>query len=446
MCGIAGVCHLHHQRVPDLAPSLAAMNQLQKHRGPDGQGTWTHRAAARGLGHRRLSIIDLDAVAISRCQTRAGNWVTYNGEIYNYLELREELGRDSFRTTSDTEVILAAYRRWGADCVDHFRGMFAFALWDEARRRRSSARATASASSRFYYTQVAATFSTSRPRSRRSCPFLPAIETDRECAQGVPGVPVLPRRADAVQGYLRAAARPRADASATAASQTRRYWEVYYDLDFDHTARVFRGALCASSLEESVAAPPSQRRADRRVRQRRPRLEHRRGHSRRGSDRTAWSGSRAAFDDGPEYDESRLRARSLAEQRPRAARRRQLTPQDFRREHPQSVIYHLDYPVGGAGLVPAVHGARLAARHRKVVLGGQGGDEIFGGYARYLIAYFEQCIKAAIDGTIERTATSSSPTSRSSPTSTALARSTSRCCRSSGGKGCSTTSTGATSA
>ena len=60
----------------------------------------------------------------------AGDWITYNGEIYNYVELREELGVENFRTTSDIEVILAAYRKWGYDCLDHLRGMFAFALWD----------------------------------------------------------------------------------------------------------------------------------------------------------------------------------------------------------------------------------------------------------------------------------------------------------------------------
>ena len=72
----------------------------------------------------------------------------------------------------------------------------------------------------------------------------------------------------------------------------------------------------------------------------------------------------------------------------------------LRRDTSSSVVYHLDYPGRRPGLVPAVHGLALAAQQRKVVLGGQGGDEIFGGYARYLIAYFEQCIKAAIDGTM----------------------------------------------
>src|SRR5207302_1355429 len=77
-----------------------------------------------------------------------------------------------------------------------------------------------------------------------------------------------------------------------------------------------------------------------------------------------------------------------------------ITPDDFR-DNIRRVIYHLDYPVAGPGSFPQFMVSRLASKHRKVVLGGQGGDEIFGGYVRYLIAYFEQCIKAAIDGTMQ---------------------------------------------
>src|SRR3954466_7180568 len=139
MCGIAGVFHTRGEYIQDLRVSLQVMNNLQRHRGPDGQGTWVDPVGTVGFGHVRLSIIDIDGGA-QPMSDDAGNWVTYNGEIYNYLELRDELGRDSFRTTSDTEVILAAYRRWGADCVQHFRGMFAFALWDERRRQLFCAR------------------------------------------------------------------------------------------------------------------------------------------------------------------------------------------------------------------------------------------------------------------------------------------------------------------
>lgn len=100
---------------------------------------------------------------------------------------------------------------------------------------------------------------------------------------------------------------------------------------------------------------------------------------------------------GDEFDESRY-ARALAEKKGFQLCEQDITAQDFM-DNLRKVIYHLDYPVAGPGSFPQFMVSRLAARHRKVVVGGQGGDEIFGGYTRYLIAYFEQCIKGAIEGT-----------------------------------------------
>src|SRR5437588_6208127 len=131
MCGLAGVLDLVHQPFADLGNVLRVMGELQRHRGPDGEGTWLHPHHHVGLAHRRLSIIDL-ANGNQPMGDGAGNWLAFNGEIYNYVELRRELGEDNFRTSSDTEVILQAYRRWGPACVERLRGMFAFALWDEA--------------------------------------------------------------------------------------------------------------------------------------------------------------------------------------------------------------------------------------------------------------------------------------------------------------------------
>ena len=107
MCGIAGVTRLSGHPVPELERRLAAMNQLQRHRGPDGEGIWVHPAGIAGFAHRRLSIIDLTTGQQPMADS-GGNWITYNGEIYNYSELRRELGVGRFRTSSDTEVILKA--------------------------------------------------------------------------------------------------------------------------------------------------------------------------------------------------------------------------------------------------------------------------------------------------------------------------------------------------
>src|SRR5262245_46004653 len=139
MCGIAGTRHLTGAALPALDHKLSVMANLLRHRGPDDEGTWTHPAGHTGLAHRRLSIIDLEHGAQPMTDGH-GNWIVLNGEIYNYRELRRELGEHHFRTTSDTEVVLQAYRRWGRGFVDRLRGMFALVIWDEERGELLAAR------------------------------------------------------------------------------------------------------------------------------------------------------------------------------------------------------------------------------------------------------------------------------------------------------------------
>jgi asparagine synthase (glutamine-hydrolysing) len=132
MCGIAGlIANAGTQPFPDL---IQQMTDAVAHRGPDGQGIWSQGSVA--LGHRRLSIIDLSELGKQpMADEQTGCVVTYNGEIYNYIELRNELialGRH-FRSGSDTEVLLSAYEQWGPDCVRKFNGMWAFAIFDPRR-------------------------------------------------------------------------------------------------------------------------------------------------------------------------------------------------------------------------------------------------------------------------------------------------------------------------
>jgi asparagine synthase (glutamine-hydrolysing) len=177
MCGIAGILNTSLAPVPGLRQKLAVTNTLLQHRGPDGEGLWSHARGHVGFAHRRLSIIDL-STGDQPMTDRHGNWVTYNGEIYNYVELREELGLENFRTTSDTEVILLAYRKWGDACVERFRGMFAFALWDEQRQRLFCARDRFGMKP-FYYTLVGDTmFFASEVKAL--LPFMERIDTDLE--------------------------------------------------------------------------------------------------------------------------------------------------------------------------------------------------------------------------------------------------------------------------
>src|ERR1700682_1977127 len=133
MCGIAGMFNLDGASV---APeSLQGMIRMLAHRGPDDTGF--HAENGVGLAHARLSIIDIAGGQQPMCNEDSSLWITFNGEIFNYLELREELlGKGHrFATRSDTEVILHLYEEKGEDCVRYLNGQWAFAIWDNPRRR-----------------------------------------------------------------------------------------------------------------------------------------------------------------------------------------------------------------------------------------------------------------------------------------------------------------------
>jgi asparagine synthase (glutamine-hydrolysing) len=131
MCGICGTTARSGDSV--AADTLDAMAATLRHRGPDDQGIWCSPDGRVGFGHRRLSIIDLSPAGHQPMHDSTGRLtITFNGEIYNFLELRRELEALShrFHPATDTEVILEAYRQWGLGFVDHLNGMFAFGLYD----------------------------------------------------------------------------------------------------------------------------------------------------------------------------------------------------------------------------------------------------------------------------------------------------------------------------
>lgn len=392
MCGIAGFIHLKQQKLPRADRVLNAMSGLIRHRGPDGDGVWIHPAGHVGFAHRRLAIIDLDTGQQPMADA-SRSWITYNGEVYNYPELRDEIGRDSFQTTSDTEVILAAWRAWGLDSFQKLRGMFAFAIWDEPTQRLVCARDRFGIKP-FYYTVVNNVLYFAS-EVKALLPILERIETDHDAFREylsfqlcLDGKTLFKGVRELRPGHLLTVE--------NGVVRESRYWEVFYHLDFDHTNRYFArrvreliedsvrvhlradvpvGAYVSGGLDSSIVASLASRVAD--------------------GPMQCFTGK---FTFAPEFDESH-HARALADFCGAKLHELDVTVNDFT-DCIRKVIYHLDYPVAGPGSFPQYMVSQLAAKHRKVVLGGQGGDEIFGGYARYLIAYFEQCIKGAIDGTM----------------------------------------------
>jgi asparagine synthase (glutamine-hydrolysing) len=153
MCGIVGIA----SRAPlDEGGLIAEMRDRMTHRGPDDAGVWSSDDRCVWLAQRRLSILDLSAAGRQPMSDPSGRyWVTFNGEIYNYREIRSELERAGhrFRSGTDTEVLLSAYVEWGESCVERFNGMFAFGLYDSVRRRIVLARDRAGEKPLFYWHQ-----------------------------------------------------------------------------------------------------------------------------------------------------------------------------------------------------------------------------------------------------------------------------------------------------
>ena len=138
MCGIAGIFAYSDNAPPVVSAEILGMRDAMQARGPDGAGLWVAPGERVALAHRRLSIIDLSEAGAQPMATADGSLrVVFNGEIYNYRELRRELEGQGhrFQSNSDTEVLLHLYRQHGPNLVDRLRGMYAFALWDEAAKR-----------------------------------------------------------------------------------------------------------------------------------------------------------------------------------------------------------------------------------------------------------------------------------------------------------------------
>ena len=361
------------------------------HRGPDGCRDWA--ADGVGLAHARLAIIDLVA-GDQPMASNAGAVITYNGEIYNYIELRHELG-GAFRTTSDTEVILRAYDQLGERCVERLRGMFAFAIWDPRKQALFIARDRFGIKP-FYYTVVDGTFYFAS-EAKALLPFRKRVESDVDGLHDYLSFQFCLGDKTMFEGIRQLRPAHCGWVTRDGGVQLRKYWEVEYTLDWSHDEPWFVDQV-QSALRESVRV---HLRSDVEV------GAYLSGGvdsslmtvlAREANPRAPLQGFTGKFTVGPEFDESRY-ARVVAEQADVRLHEIAITEDDFVEAMPK-VIYHLDYPVAGPGSFPQYIVARTVAEHVKVVLGGQGGDEVFGGYARYLIAYWEQCIKGALDGTM----------------------------------------------
>jgi asparagine synthase (glutamine-hydrolysing) len=395
MCGISGIVALKGSPVERLQERLAVMNELVAHRGPDGEGIWTNASRSAGLAHRRLSIIDLSRAGAQPMLANNGTVISHNGEVYNYIELHEALaGHWTFRSRTDTEAVLAAYDRHGVECLQHLRGMFAFAIWDEREQQLFLAR------DRFgikplYYAVIDDTLYFAS-EAKALLPFLPEVDTDPSALAEYLTFQFTIGEETLFKG-IKQLLPGHALAVRNGKMNVWRYWDVHYEIDYEHTEAYFNrqlidlvdeslslhlrsdvpvGAYISGGIDSSLMALLAAR-----------------------ADSANHLGFHGRFTDYPGYDESHY-AHMVTDRTGGELNVVDITAEDFRR-YIRDVVYHLDFPVAGPGSFPQFMVSKLAAERVKVVFGGQGGDEVFGGYARYLLAYFEQCIKAAVDGTYQ---------------------------------------------
>lgn len=396
MCGICGTLNFETGREVDRE-AITRMTRSLAHRGPDGEGF--HFDRGLGLGHRRLAIIDLSEAGAQPMTNEDGSlWLVLNGEIYNYLELRRYLlGKGHrFRSNSDTEVILHLYEEEGLDCLTKLNGMFALALWDAPREILFAARDHAGIKPFYYHldsrgfsfaSEIKALFGSGLVRPEINPTGLQDYLTFQFCLEGktlFKGVEKL------LPGHYLVVRR---DGRTTCGC----YWRVNFDIDFENDEEYFEREL-QRLIEDSVRL---QLRSDV------PVGTHLSG----GLDSSSIACVAASqlshplatftggFREADRYDETGY-ARQVAAHIGSEHHEVFPTAEEFLADLPK-MIYAMDEPAAGPGLFPQYRVSKLAAEKVKVVLGGQGGDELFAGYIRYLVAYLEACLKGGIEQTQE---------------------------------------------
>jgi asparagine synthase (glutamine-hydrolysing) len=376
MCGIAGRYN-YVSGAPVAGAMVRGMCDLIAHRGPDGDGVWAEGPV--GLGHRRLAIIDLsEGGRQPMTHIDGGLTITFNGEIYNYLELRRDLEARGhrFRSQSDTEVMLASYRQWGTECVTRFRGMFAFALWDAAERTLMIARDRVGKKPLHYWIDRHGIAFASEPKAFLADPaFQP--EPDVEALSAYLNYQYVPSPLSAFKGVRKLPPAHRLivrDGRVT----IDRYWKLSYA-----TKRKISEADAVAELIERL------REATRlRLISDVPLGAFLSG----GIDSSAIVALMAGLMDTPvktfsigfdekEYDE--LPYARMVAQRYGTDHHEFVVRPDAVEIFPK-LVWHYNEPFADASAIPTYYLSEMARRYVTVALNGDAGDENFAGYRRYI--------------------------------------------------------------
>ncbi len=380
MCGFVSIASPHAAQAV-TEEMLRRMNETIVHRGPDGDGFKLCRAGDTtiGLGHRRLSIIDLAGGAQPMTNEDGTVWVTYNGEIYNHAELRRELEArgHQFQTRCDTEAIVHAYEEWGTHCVDRFRGMFAFVVWDQRRRQLFAARDRLGIKPLYYVHDRGLLLCASEAKSL----FASGLVQPELAWEGLPEFLALGHRAG--DGTLFRGVQKLMPGHhliwREGAIQIEQYWDVplpepsapqreedlveEFQSLFEEAVRLrlmsdvplgvfLSGGLDSSAIAATMAAQMS------------------------APVQTFSVGFESQY--YSEFEHARVVAQAIGAEHHETV----LKPDDALRLLPR-LVWHEDEPIRFPAAVPLYQVSRLAEESVKVVLTGEGSDELFAGYDRH---------------------------------------------------------------
>jgi asparagine synthase (glutamine-hydrolysing) len=392
MCGITGIVDLRDRRDIDQ-DLLTRMNGSLRHRGPDGDGF--HFEPGVGFGHRRLSIIDLEGGKQPLYNEDGSVVVTYNGEIYNFKDIEVELRARGhvFRTRCDTEVIVHAWEEWGERCLDHFNGMFAFAIWDRNRQTLFIARDRLGVKPLYYtVTSDGLLLFASELKALMVSPDVkrridPTAVEDYFAFSYVPDPKTIYVGVHKLEpGYFLVVKR-----GSMTAVQPRRYWDVPLDGPADAGLTNDSAKAVAAALKEAVK---------RRLVADVPLGAFLSG----GIDSSAVVAMMREIGvehlltcsigfNEPRYDESRY-AQLVADQKQTDHKVEIVEASDYALLDRLASMY--DEPFADSSAIPTYRVCQLARRHVTVALSGDGGDENFIGYRRYKFFQMEERIRAPL--------------------------------------------------
>ena len=377
MCGLTGAAWTDHNLA--ITPEeLDRMTRVIAHRGPDDQQTWFSSGSNpwAALGHRRLSIIDLDNSQQPLSNEDGTITVAFNGEIYNYRELREQLisKGHKLKTAGDTETIVHLYEEYGDDCVDHLRGMFAFALWDENKKRLLLARDRMGQKPLYYRVDLGRILFGSELKSLLQANNTPR-EIDPQTVDKFLTYQYVPTPDSILQGYKQL---PPGHIAVWTPQQftMKQYWTAGFTSERDAN-RDWSGEL-RETLTEAVRL---------RMRSDVPLGAFLSG----GVDSTLIVGLMSQLSDQPiktfsiGFPEARFDERSFAREAAQlhGTDHKELLVEPSALEILPELIWHYDEPLSDSSAIPTMHLSRLTRKDVTVSLSGDGGDELFFGYDRY---------------------------------------------------------------